>query len=104
MFPFRLIAATGDVVARLESVDGTSVQTAIVLRGEHQSREGHIVNGVMGITDRMSGLMRTAVMVQCRSGDRSGQYSIRINQQWRICFEWPSGAPAPYNIEITDYH
>jgi proteic killer suppression protein len=37
-------------------------------------------------------------------GDRSGQYSIRINQQWRICFEWPSGAPAPSNIEITDYH
>jgi proteic killer suppression protein len=37
-------------------------------------------------------------------GDRSGQYSIRINQQWRICFEWPTGEPAPYNIEITDYH
>jgi toxin HigB-1 len=38
------------------------------------------------------------------SGDRSGQYSIRINQQWRICFEWPAGEPAPANIEITDYH
>ena len=37
-------------------------------------------------------------------GDRSGQYSIRINQQWQICFEWPTGEPAPYNIEITDYH
>jgi proteic killer suppression protein len=37
-------------------------------------------------------------------GNRSGQFSIRINQQWRICFEWPSGEPAPYNIEITDYH
>jgi plasmid maintenance system killer protein len=62
------------------------------------------VNGVMGITDRMSGLMRTAVMVQRRSGDRDGQFSTRINHQWRICFEWPAGAPAPYNIEITDYH
>ena len=37
-------------------------------------------------------------------GDRDGQFSIRINQQWRICFEWPAGEPAPYNIEITDYH
>jgi len=37
-------------------------------------------------------------------GDRSGQYSIRINQQWRICFEWPAGEPAPYNIEMTDHH
>jgi proteic killer suppression protein len=37
-------------------------------------------------------------------GDRKGQYSIRINQQWRICFEWPAGDSAPSNIEITDYH
>jgi len=37
-------------------------------------------------------------------GDRSGQYSIRINMQWRICFEWPDGADKPFNIEIVDYH
>jgi proteic killer suppression protein len=37
-------------------------------------------------------------------GDRSGQYSIRINMQWRICFEWPDGAARPFNIEIVDYH
>jgi proteic killer suppression protein len=37
-------------------------------------------------------------------GDRSGQYSIRINDQWRICFEWPGGAPGPSNVEIVDYH
>jgi proteic killer suppression protein len=37
-------------------------------------------------------------------GDRKGQYSIRINQQWRICFEWPKGSPGPVNVEITDYH
>ena len=35
-------------------------------------------------------------------GDRNGQYSIRINRQWRICFEWP--ADGPENVEITDYH
>lgn len=38
------------------------------------------------------------------SGDRKGQYSIRINQQWRICFEWPEGELRPFNIEIVDYH
>ena len=37
-------------------------------------------------------------------GSRKGQYSIRINQQWRICFEWPDDATAAYNIEIVDYH
>ena len=37
-------------------------------------------------------------------GDRKGQYSIRINDQWRICFEWPTGSPGPTNVEITDYH
>ena len=37
-------------------------------------------------------------------GDRKGQYSIRINDQWRICFEWPAGAPGPVNVEIVDYH
>jgi proteic killer suppression protein len=36
------------------------------------------------------------------SKDRKGQYSIRINDQWRICFEW-SGGDA-YNVEIVDYH
>ena len=37
-------------------------------------------------------------------GDRMAQYSIRINQQWRLCFEWPEGAVGPSNIEIVDYH
>jgi toxin HigB-1 len=37
-------------------------------------------------------------------GDRRGQYSIRINDQWRICFEWPRGSPGPQNVEIVDYH
>ncbi len=37
-------------------------------------------------------------------GDRKGQYSIRINDQWRVCFEWPSGSLGPTNVEIVDYH
>jgi proteic killer suppression protein len=38
------------------------------------------------------------------AGDRKGQYSIRVNNQWRICFEWPDGAPGPSNVEIVDDH
>ena len=34
--------------------------------------------------------------------DRAGQYSIRINDQWRICFAWRAGHA--YDVEITDYH
>ena len=36
------------------------------------------------------------------SGDRTGQHSIRINDQWRICFVWDAGEVA--NVEIVDYH
>ena len=35
-------------------------------------------------------------------GDRAGQHSIRINQQWRLCFGWRAGDA--YDVEIVDYH
>jgi toxin HigB-1 len=35
-------------------------------------------------------------------GDRKGQYSIRINEQWRVCFRWEKGDA--FNVEIVDYH
>jgi proteic killer suppression protein len=35
------------------------------------------------------------------SGDRAGQYSIRVNMQWRVCFVWDEGAT---EVEIVDYH
>jgi proteic killer suppression protein len=38
------------------------------------------------------------------AGDRKGQYSIRINDQWRVCFEWPDKSPGPQNVKIVDYH
>jgi proteic killer suppression protein len=36
------------------------------------------------------------------TGDRAGQHSIRINDQWRVCFEWT--AEGPTDVEIVDYH
>ena len=37
-------------------------------------------------------------------GVRAGQFSIRVNDQWRVCFEWPDRSPGPTNVEIVDYH
>ena len=37
-------------------------------------------------------------------GTRAGQYSIRINRQWRICFSWPADSLGPIDVEIVDYH
>ena len=42
--------------------------------------------------------------LEALKGDRKGQYSIRINDQWRICFEWTEGASGPDDVEIVDYH
>ena len=42
--------------------------------------------------------------LEALKGDRQGQYSIRINDQWPICFEWPDGSVGPANVEIVDYH
>lgn len=40
--------------------------------------------------------------LEALKGDRRGQHSIRINQQWRICFRWVDGAA--FDVEIVDYH
>jgi proteic killer suppression protein len=42
--------------------------------------------------------------LEALKGDREGEYSIRINRQWRICFRWPSGAAGPTDVQIVDYH
>ena len=43
-----------------------------------------------------------ANLLEALSGTRKGQHSIRINQQWRICFRWEAGDA--YDVEIVDYH
>ena len=37
-------------------------------------------------------------------GNRAGQFSIRINDQWRICFRWSPEDVGPFDVEIVDYH
>ena len=52
----------------------------------------------------LTDLRRPGNHLEGLKGDRKGQYSVRINDQWRLCFEWPDGSPGPVNVEIVDYH
>jgi toxin HigB-1 len=71
--------------------------------------EGEIVSAFQGFADQAA----TSVddlrklgsnRLEALSGSRQGQFSIRINKQWRICFVWPSGENGPGNVQIVDYH
>lgn len=42
--------------------------------------------------------------LEALQGDRRGQWSIKINNQWRICFVWDDELSQPFQIEIVDYH
>lgn len=52
----------------------------------------------------LADLIRPGNHFEALKGDRKGQYSIRINDQWRICFRWPAASPGPADVEIIDYH
>jgi len=62
-------------------------------------RKLRMINNAININDLR---IPPANRLEKLSGDRAGQRSIRINDQWRICFEW-RGSDA-LNVEITDYH
>jgi proteic killer suppression protein len=62
-------------------------------------RKLRMVNNAININDLR---VPPANRLEKLGKDREGQYSIRINDQWRICFEWKSGDA--FNVEITDYH
>jgi len=58
---------------------------------------------VLDAADKLAALMNLpSNHFKALGGDRQDQFSIRINDQWRICFEWH--ADGPHNVEITDYH
>ena len=60
------------------------------------------------ILDAASSLSDLAALnsnrLEALKGNRKGQYSIRINDQWRICFQWRKDEPGPTNVGIVDYH
>lgn len=58
---------------------------------------------VLDAADTLEALMHLpSNLFKAFSGDRHGQYSIRINEQWRICFAWRLDGPC--DVEIVDYH
>ena len=69
--------------------------------------------GIKAVAERKLQLLDSAVTLdflrsppgnrlEALSGNRKGQHSIRINGQWRVCFEWTD--KGPLNVEIVDYH
>lgn len=83
---------------------------------EHFFREGSTKanwQGVKGIAARKLDALHSATRLddlrappsnrlELLKGDRAGQYSIRINLQWRVCFIWTEAGPR--NVEVVDYH
>ena len=58
---------------------------------------------VLRATDRFIHLYgHRALRLHALKGDRAGQYSIRVNERYRVCFEWRQGMA--WNVEIVDYH
>ena len=78
--------------------------------------EGQLVRAFQGFADqatrRLTVLDNAASLqdlaglpsnkLEALSGDRTDQYSIRINRRWRICFRWEDDGP--YDVEVVDYH
>jgi proteic killer suppression protein len=62
-------------------------------------RKLRMLNNVRSLMDLR---IPPANRLEALRGDRKGQHAIRINDQWRICFEWTDAGPA--HVEIVDYH
>jgi proteic killer suppression protein len=78
---------SGAFVKRFSSIEKSALRKLDMLHNARDLRDLGVPRG-----NRLEAL----------SGDRHGQYSIRINDQWRICFVWTEEGPA--NVEIIDYH
>jgi proteic killer suppression protein len=79
--------AAGIRVKKFEAIERTAWKKLLMLRAAARLEDLMVPPG-----NRMEAL----------SGDRKGQYSVRINDQYRICFEWKDGNA--HNVEIVDYH
>ena len=85
-------------VKRLYEGEDIRCWTAIRRQAERRLR-------VLDVADRLETLMLLpSNRFEALRGKRSGQFSIRINDRWRICFTWPLGADGPGDVEIVDYH
>jgi proteic killer suppression protein len=80
--------------------EGESIRAWMAIRRQAEKRLR-----ILDAADRLETLMLLpSNRFEALHGNRNGQYSIRINDQWRICFTWPIGAHGPGDVEIVDYH
>ena len=79
----------GEFVKRFSGIEGQALRKLDML---HTAR---------GLNDLRA---PPANRLEALTGNRRGQHSIRINEQWRVCFRWPKDEPGPSNVEIVDYH
>lgn len=70
--------------------------------GQIQQRAREKLKYLDAAADLRDLLIPPSNRLEALKGDRRGQYSVRINQQWRICFRWDNGDAS--DVEITDYH
>jgi len=68
---------------------------------EQAAKRLSILNAATSLNDLQS---LPSNRLEALRGNRAGQYSIRINQQWRICFKWSEDQSGAGDVEITDYH
>ena len=74
-----------------------------IARFQSFARQAHKRLRVLDAADTLEALMRLpSNRFEALSGDRKGQFSIRVNERWRICFEWREDGA--HNVEIVDYH
>lgn len=80
--------------------DGEFVSTFQSFKGQAERRL-RVLDAAVSLADLAA---LPSNRLETLKGDRAGQYSIRVNQQWRLCFEWTADASGPSNVEIVDYH
>jgi proteic killer suppression protein len=85
-------------------------ETALIWAGQRSRRLPHDIQAVALRKLRMLNQARVLAdlrvppgnRLEALKGNRAGQYSVRINDQWRICFIWSDAGPS--NVAIVDYH
>ena len=109
-----MVAALADVRHRLKRpvliVGFRDKRTAAFYRGRRIAAFSGVDRAASRKLDQLdaatslSDLARPGNRLEALKGRRKGQWSIRINDQWRICFKWFEGSPSPAEVEIVDYH
>ena len=68
------------------------------------ARQAELKLDRLDVANSLRDLLLPGNRLEALKGNRHGQWSIRINAQWRVCFEWNAGHLGPTNVEIVDYH